>query len=366
MAIISPIRIGTKRYLAVHLPDASFCIVIDRRKDEEIMKVAVFNTVRGGVARFAPSAARYEEEIELIAYDCPATVENLDMAKGCEAMVYTPVAKQPEYFWERLSQLGIKYIVTPSAGYDHYDLVAMKKYGLKGSNVPQYSPNAIAEHAVLLTLSALRHFREQIHRIDKNDYTITGVRGKEIRKQTIGIVGAGRIGGTTIKIMHGFGAKVLAYDRHPKEELMPYCDFVSLEELYKQCDVLIYHCAYSADNHHMVNAETIPMMKDGVTVINVARGGLFDIDAVYEAVKSGKIGALGIDVIEDEDIIKENLKPDRCPLPTLEKLLTMENVVFTMHTAFYTDEAEKNMADTMIDSLHSYITTGESKLELVK
>ena len=190
--------------------------------------------------------------------------------------------------------------------------------------------------------------------------------GKEIRNQTIGIVGAGRIGYTTMKCLSGFGPTILAHDPFENDKVREYAEYVSLEELYQKSDVIIYHCIYNEENHHMVNRNTIATMKDGVILINVARGGLFDMEAVLEAVKSGKVGALGIDVIEDEMELRKTPAGAECPIPVLKELLTHDNVIFTNHTAFYTDEAERNMIDTCMENLYSYMTTGECRYELVK
>ena len=328
------------------------------------MKAGCYLSVRGGAKRFENSLKRYNGEIELVQFDCYPSIETVSLLKenGCEAMVYTPTNMLEDEFWKVAAENGLKYVVTCSAGYDHFNLEAMKKYGLKGANVPVYSPNAISEHAVLLTLSILRNYRKQILNIENEIYPINGLMGKEMRNQVIGIVGAGRIGYTTMKILTGFGPKqILTYDPYPNEAVKEIAKYVSLEELYDKSDVIIYHCIYNEQNHHMVNKETIKTMKDGVILVNVARGGLFDIDAVYDAVCSGKIGGLAIDVIEGEAIIRAGGK-----LPIINKLLQHDNVVFTNHTAFFTDEAERNMVDTMINNLHDYMCTGSCKYELVK
>lgn len=328
------------------------------------MKAGCYLNVRGGVKRFEERLKKYGDEIELIQFDCYPSIETVSMLKdnGCEAMVYTPTKMLGDDFWKIAADGGLKYVVTCSAGYDHFNLEAMKKYGLKGANVPVYSPNAISEHAVMLTLSILRNYRKQILNIQNGIYPINGLMGKEIRNQVIGIVGAGRIGYTTMKILKGFGPKkILTYDPYPNDKVKEIAEYVSLEELYKKSDVIIYHCIYNESNHHMVNEKTIRTMKDGVILVNVARGGLFNINDVYDAICSGKIGGLAIDVIEGEDIIRSGGK-----LPIIDKLLEHDNVVFTNHTAFFTDEAERNMVDTMVDNLHDYMTTGSCKFELVK
>lgn len=325
----------------------------------------MFNSVRGGIERFSDSVAKYNGDIEFVQYDCPPTLENVEKLKGCEAFLFSPFKTDGEEFWKRISEVGVKYVVTCSAGYDHFDLAAMKKYGLKAANVPFYSPNAISEHAVLLLLASLRHLRKQLMNVAVGDYALDGLMGQEVRNQTIGIVGAGRIGYTTMKCLSGFGPKKLyACDPHENDAVKELAEYVSYEEICAKCDVIIFHCVYNEANHHMVNADTLKHMKDGVVLINVARGPLFDIEAVYDAVCSGKIGALALDVIEGEEILRR--PKGQNDLPILDKLLEHDNVTFTMHTAFYTDEADRNQSDTTLANFNEYRTTGECRFELVK
>lgn len=331
------------------------------------MKCGLFNTVRGGIPRFKPYADKYGNEIELVAFDCTPELENLDKLKDCEAFLYTPYKPVTEEFWKKLSELGIKYIVSSTAGYDHLNVEYLRKYHIKAANVPFYSPNAISEHTVMLALALLRKFREQIIKVEKNNYLMTGLCGREMRNQTVGIVGAGRIGYTTMKCLSGFSPKrIYACDPYENDRVKEYAEYISQEELYEKCDIIIYHCVYNEENHHMVNKQTIGKMKDGVILINTARGGIFDTEAVLEGVKSGKIGGVGIDVIEGEDKLKKMGGGEHCPLPLLEELLSYNNVIFTSHTAFFTDEADRNLTQSTMDNLHQYITTGCCDSELVK
>lgn len=329
------------------------------------MKVGMFNSLRGGAARFAESVKKYNGEIEFVDLDCPPTLENVEKLRGCEGFLFSPFKNDGDIFWKKVSEVGVKYVVTCSAGYDHFDLAAMKKYGLKAANVPFYSPNAISEHAVMLLLASLRKLRTQFKQTAEYNMELDGLMGQEVRNQVIGIVGAGRIGTTTIKILSGFGPKkIYAYSLDERDEVKKYAEYTSLEDMYAKCDVLIYHCAYSAENHHMVNADTIAKMKDGVLLINVARGGLFDTQAVLEALNSGKLGGLALDVIEGEEILRR--PQGQNDLPILDELMKHENFTFTMHTAFYTDEADRNQSDTTLENFNEYRTTGQCKYELVK
>lgn len=333
------------------------------------MKVADFVTNEKGVSGFEPYMERYREDLEMVPITGHPTYENLDKLKesGCEGLLYWAPNMENESYYKKLADMGIKYICCTSAGFDHFNLPAMKKYGIKGANVPFYSPNAIAEHAVLLGLSLLRNFREQILRIEDNTYDISGLMGREMRNMTAGIIGTGRIGFTAIKCLSGFGPKKMyAYDIYPREEVKEYAEYVSLDELLEKCDMIFLHCVYNDGNFHMINAENIKKMKDGVMLVNAARGPLLDTRAVIAAVNSGKIGGLAMDVIEWEERLGEKPHFDECPIPELMELLKHKNVIFTNHTAFYTDEAHKNMMETTLENMAEYARTGECCHELVK
>lgn len=335
------------------------------------MKVAVFNNIVGGLERFTPYLEPYKNEIELVKLNCPPDIDQLDQLKekGCEAMFFTNGYKQSAEFFRKIAAMGVKYVCTPSAGYDHFNIPAMKEAGLKGAYVPVYSPNAIAEHTVMMLLSLLRNLRSQIHRIENDNFRLEGLMGREVRNLKIGIVGAGRIGYTTMKCLSGFAPKkIYAYDPYENEAVKEYAEYTALENLYAECDAVIYHCIYNGQNHHMVNEKTIAMMKDGVVLINVARGPIFDNQAILDGIESGKIGALGIDVIEGEEAVK---MPPPYDLTTpfwgqLHKLLSYDNVLYTRHSAFYTDEAYGNLTKTAMENMAEYARTGSCQNELVQ
>lgn len=330
------------------------------------MNIGVFSSVVGGVKRFEPAVSRYEG-LALKDLGVPALPEHLDAIQDCEAIIYTPFATVTEEYWKGLADRGVKYVLTCSAGYDHFDLPMMKKHGLKASYVPFYSPNAISEHAVMTALAILRKFKEQIHRIDNIDYRIAGLLGQEMRNQTIGVVGAGRIGLTTLKCLSGFGAKkTYAYDLYQNDEVKEYAEYTDLDTIYKECTMIIFHCNLNESNYHMINAESIAKMQDGVFLVNAARGGLFDTKDLLAALKAGKFGGVALDVIDEELALRKMEPGDAWAVPEMEELLACEDFIFTRHTAFYTDEANRNMSDTTIESAYNYMTTGESQFELIK
>lgn len=333
------------------------------------MRVGIFSNVRGGVTRFAPYLHLEHDDIELIGLPCEAaldTVETVKKAK-CEGVIYYSDHKEGEAFYKALAESGVKYIVTCSAGYDQLNLEAMKKYGIKGANVPKYSPNAISEHTVMIVLALLRKLRTQILRVEHGNFNTTGVQGRELRNMVVGIVGAGRIGYTTIQCLSGFHPKaILAYDLYENDAVRQYASYTTLNELYRKADVIIFHCAYTKENYHMVNDEAIQAMKDGVVLVNSARGPLFDTQAVLRGLDSGKIGALGIDVIEGEGALRKSSEARKGVASDIRKLLSHENVIFTAHTAFYTNQADHNLCETTIQNLRQYAQTGACDNELIR
>ena len=332
------------------------------------MIAGMFNTVSGGIPRFTPYITE-DMDIRLVRFDCAAAPDTLHLLKeaGCDAMIYYSPRKEDDAFFRQIAECGVKYLCTSSTGYDHFNLEAMRKYGLKGANVPAYSPNAISEYTVMVVLSLLRHLRKQILYVENGNYREDGIFGRELRNMEIGIVGAGRIGYTTMQCLSGFHPKkIYAYDPYPNDKVREYAQFVSLPELYEKSDIIIYHATYSKANHHMVNREAIAAMKDGVVLVNAARGGLFDAQAVLEGVESGKIGAVGLDVIEGEDVLTKKARHEECPLPVLGALLKHSNVIFTPHIAYYTDEADRNLAEGTIRNLDEYRTKGFCSNEVVQ
>jgi Lactate dehydrogenase and related dehydrogenases len=333
------------------------------------MNIGVFTTAGGGGGIFQEYINKYSKNLALIELNCPPTIENLKKLKqnDCTAMIYISDHQEDDNFFRTIAEQGIKYICCCSAGYEFLNLTAMKKYGIKGSNVPEYSPNAISEHTVMLLLALIRKLRTQLLRIEKNNFKRNGLQGKEVRNMKIGVVGAGRIGYTTLQCLSGFKPKKMyVYDHHENAKVKQYAEYVPLDVLYKESDVIIYHCSFNEDNYHMVNADTISVMKDNVILINVARGPLFNMEAVLTGIKTKKIGALGIDVIEGEGILRNQKNNGECPLPILEEILKYENVIFTSHTAYYTDEAIRNISATTVENLYSYASTDNCQHEVVK
>ncbi|MFP9230324.1 D-isomer specific 2-hydroxyacid dehydrogenase family protein [Pectobacterium cacticida] len=263
-----------------------------------------------------------------------------------------------------LSQIGIKYLSVRSAGYNNIDIYAARKYGMRISNV-SYSPNSVADYTVMLIFMSIRKIKQIILRNNIQDYTLTGRQGKEMKNLTVGIIGTGKIGEIVAKNLSGFGSKIIAYDLFPKDYLSEFIEYVSLDELLTKSDVITLHLPLDKKSYHLINKETLNKMKDGVIIINCGRGQLIDTDALVGGIESGKVGAIGLDVIENElDIFH---KDHRCNILTnrqLSVLRAFPNAIISPHASFYTDQAVRDMVDISLKSLISFINSNHSPWEL--
>lgn len=246
------------------------------------------------------------------------------------------------------------------AGFNNVDLSAAKALGLTVVRVPAYSPNAVAEHAVALMLTLNRHTHRAYNRVREGNFSLNGLLGYDLNGKTIGIIGTGRIGTVLARIMIGFGCTVLAFDVYPNDECRKLgARYVSLDELLLQSDVISLHCPLNKQTHHLIDAESISKMKHGVMLINTSRGALIDTHAVTAGLKSGRIGALGLDVYEqEENLFFEDHSNEIIQDDELERLLMFPNVLVTAHQGYFTREALDAIAQTTMNNLRQ-IEVGE-------
>lgn len=303
---------------------------------------------------------------------CPVqqslSMENVSETLGSQAIWLNARSRIDEPLAAALAENGVKYIMTKSAGFDHLDLGALKKYGLKAANVPFYSPNAISEHSLLMALYCIRHMKRAQIMQSHGDYSLDGLCGRELRSMTAGVIGVGRIGRETIKLLRGFGCRILVNARHEvnNDEALAGTEFVPYDRILRGSDILFYHCPLSEENYHMLNRENIPLLKRGAVLINTARGGLFDYGAVLEGLRSGQIGALGFDVYEGENGFFGKKGAEAQTDPTFQALQAMDNVVFTPHMGFYTDTSLESLITVSMENTMEFLRTGSCKNELVK
>ena len=258
--------------------------------------------------------------------------------------------------------MNIHNLSLRNVGIDNVDVEAAVKYGFKITNVPVYSPDAIAEFGVTQLLNLLRRTKEFQNKFAKRDYRWAPNIGKELNQQTVGIVGAGHIGRVMAHICRGFGARVMVYNHRPKPDLVKAGVFTdSLDELYKESTVISLHVPAVKSTYHMLNRDSFAKMQKGVLIINMSRGSLIDEQDLIEALDSGQVGGAALDVLEDETkIFNKNMANQPSNYPAFDNLESRENVLITPHTAFYTDEAVRNMVEQSLDASRELILTGAS------
>lgn len=277
------------------------------------------------------------------------------LAKGYDAICAFVNSDLGALTLEILAGLNIKCILMRCAGYDAVSMETAKKLGMTVLRVPGYSPEAIAEHAIGLALAADRHIVKGYNRVRENDFALSGLLGTTLHGKTAGIVGTGKIGAAMCHIVHGMGMKVLGYDSYHNPDL-DFVEYVELDQLLRESDLISLHCPLFESNYHMINADSIAKMKDGVIFVNTARGGLVDTQDLIEGIRSHKIGACGIDVYEEEE---PNVFRDRSSAvfeSVVSTLCAFPNVVLTSHQAFFTKEALDAIANTTLTNAQAFAT----------
>ena len=267
---------------------------------------------------------------------------------------------------DQLADLGVGLLALRSAGFNHVDLDHAHARGLTVSRVPAYSPYAVAEHTVGMMLAVERRLHRAYNRVRDGNFSLDGLLGFDLRNKRVGIIGTGRIGQIVARIMRAFGCSIRAYDVVQNDEVRDYgVRYVDLDTLFADCDIITLHCPLTPDTHHLINAENIAKMRDGVMIVNTSRGPLIDTPAVIEGLKSGKIGNLAIDVYEEEgDLFFEDLSDKVITDDVFSRLLTFPNVLITAHQAFFTQEAMSNIAHTTLDNIAAFASGGRSGNEL--
>jgi D-lactate dehydrogenase len=254
---------------------------------------------------------------------------------------------------EHLAAGGTRLIALRSAGYNHVDLPTAKRLGLSVVRVPAYSPHAVAEHAVALILALNRHLHRAYNRTRDGDFSLHGLTGFDLVGKTVGIIGTGQIGATFARIMAGFGCTLLAYDPYPNPQVQALgARYLELPQVLAQAQIISLHCPLTAQTKHLINAASLAQMQPGAMLINTGRGALVDTPALIEALKSGQLGYLGLDVYEEEaQLFFEDRSDQPLQDDVLARLLTFPNVIITAHQAFLTREALGAIAQTTLDNI---------------
>ena len=313
------------------------------------MKIAFFSTKPYDRIWFEPMGKDYGFSIHF--YEVPFREETVFLAKGFDAVcifvndyVNAPMIQQ-------LYDMKVKAILLRSAGFNHVDVRAAEDK-IQVLRVPSYSPEAVAEFAMTMLMTVNRHTHRAYSRTRDFNMSLNGLMGVDLYHKTAGIVGTGKIGQAMIRICNGFGMEVLAYDPYPNQSLET--EYVSVEELMGRSDIISLHCPLTSETKHLINADTIGKMRDGVYLVNTSRGGLIDTDALIDGLVGGKFGGVGLDVYEEEEgIFYEDKSNEIMRDENLARLMTFPNVLITSHMGFFTREAMQAIAKVTLENAYA-------------
>lgn len=302
------------------------------------------------------------DEINIRYFENKLNADTVSMAACCDgvcAFVNDTIDKQ---VIDKLSEYGVGVIAMRCAGYNNVDLKAAAGR-VKILRVPAYSPYSVAEHAMGLILTLNRKLHRAYIRTRDHNFSLEGLIGFDLRGKTVGIIGTGKIGRCFADVCAGFGMNILGFDPYENKEFGG--KYVSLNELLAESDIISLHCPLTKENHHLISSKTIEKMKNGAYIINTSRGQLIDTAALIDGLKSGKIGAAGLDVYEEETaLFFEDYSDEIIPDDTLSTIISMPNVIVTSHQAFLTREALDGIAETTLENLSAYFNGEELKNEV--
>ncbi len=319
------------------------------------MKITVFSA-QSYDRRFLNEANQGEPrpyDVELIYQEATLSLQTAALAQGSEAICVFVNDRLDAPVLESLVKLGVRGILLRCAGFNNVDIDTAVSLGLFVARVPAYSPEAVAEHTIALIMTLNRHTHRAYNRVREGNFMLDGLLGMTMRGKTVGIVGTGKIGRATARILRGFGCDILGCDPIPSPEFKRLGDMVDLQSLLEQSDIVTLHCPLVEDNRHMINADSLSLMKTGAMLINTSRGGLIDTSAVISALKTRHLGALGIDVYEQESaLFFHDRSSDIIDDDVFQRLMTFPNVLVTGHQGFFTTEAMREISAVTFQNLH--------------
>lgn len=319
------------------------------------MRVALFDTHAYERPPFEAANARFHHDLTFL--EPRLTRETASLAAGHEAVCSFVNDRVDAAALRILRDGGTRLVALRSAGYNHVDLPAAADLGLAVARVPEYSPYAVAEHAAALVLALNRKVHRAYARVREWNFSLEGLVGFDLHGKVVGVAGTGRIGRAVARIFHGFGCRVLAYDLRPDPGLVSDLGvrYVDLPELYRDSDVISLHVPLTPATYHMIDARALATMKRGVLLVNTGRGALIDSRALLAALKSGRVGAAGLDVYEEEEgVFFQDLSSQVLQDDVLARLLTFPNVLVTSHQAFLTREALAAIAQVTLQNVAAF------------
>lgn len=299
-------------------------------------------------------------------FDAPLSADTAPLARGSRAVCAFVNDRMDAPALEILAAEGVEFIALRSAGFNHVDLEAADRLGIRVARVPAYSPYAVAEHAVALMMALNRKTHRAYNRVREGNFALDGLLGFDMHGLTAGLIGVGKIGLRLTRILQGFGMRILAYDLYPTAEAAALgIGFLPLNDVLAQADILSLHCPLTPETRHLIDDAAVARMKPGVMIINTSRGQVVDTRAVIQGLKRGRIGALGLDVYEEEEeLFFRDLSGEVIQDDVFSRLLTFPNVLITGHQAFFTRDALESIARTTARNLDDLEATGRSANEV--
>lgn len=295
------------------------------------------------------------EQIQLDYVDTLLIPDTARLAQGYDAVCAFVNMDLSAPTIETLAQCGVRLILMRCAGFNNVDLAKAKEKDITIMRVPGYSPEAVAEHAMALALTANRHTHKAYVRVRENDFSLGGLMGITLYEKTAGIIGTGKIGAAMARICHGFGMRVLVYDVY-KNPSLDFVEYVDMDTLLAQSDLISLHCPLTEETHHLININTIEKMKDGVILVNTSRGGLIKTDDLIRGIRENKFFAVGLDVYEEENgSVYEDLSDAILAHSTVARLLSFPNVMVTSHQGFFAREALQAISKTTMENALSFM-----------
>ena len=314
------------------------------------MKIAFFSTKPYDKIWFEPMGKEYGFEIRF--FEMSFQEETISLARGFDAICIFVNDYVNARMIDQLHEMKVRAILLRSAGFNHVDVQAAEGK-LCILRVPSYSPEAVAEFAIGMILTVNRFTHKAYNRTRDFNMSLNGLMGVDLYQKTAGIIGTGKIGQAMIRICRGFGMHVVAYDPYPNKELS--VEYVSLEKLMAQADLISLHCPLTSETKHIVNRATIDHMKQGVYLVNTSRGALIDTDALIDGLVAGKFGGVGLDVYEEEEgIFYEDKSGEIMQDENLARLMTFQNVLITSHMGFFTKEAMQAIAKVTLENAYAF------------
>jgi len=318
------------------------------------MKIAIFSARH--YDREFLNAANATAGHQLQFFEASLEPETVALAAGHEAVCIFVNDTADATVLKALADSGTRLVALRCTGFNNVDLKAADQFGLKVVRVVAYSPYSVAEHVVALLQAINRKIHRAYNRTRDSNFTLDGLMGFDLHGKTVAIIGTGRIGRVLTGIMRGFGCEVLGYDKYQSPEFLALGGrYAQLAEICAKADIISLHCPLTPETHHLVDADMLSRLKRGTLLINTSRGGLVDTEAAIEALKSGQLGGLALDVYEQEaDLFYRDLSSTVVSDDVFERLLSFPNVIVTGHQAFFTREAITTISETTIKSVTEF------------